>query len=200
MSTRIIMHTGSVQRGMALVSALLLLLVVTMLSVGMFHSFGLQEHLAGNTREKARATHAAEAGQTAAETWLVQNANTIAAGGNSGGTNCTAVTTTPQVCSNVLASVTQVPWSAGVKYQPSTLLVGSAGTTNNFADNPVYYISFLAQNYVPSSGTQIVAYQVDSSSYAGNTTTVSVVESTYLVSITYNARNDNNKFVYEGGP
>ena len=50
------MHSHSTrdsrERGMALISAILLLLVLTILSVGMFRSFGLQERIAGNTREK----------------------------------------------------------------------------------------------------------------------------------------------------
>src|SRR5205807_8509264 len=40
------------QRGMVLVTALLLLVVVTLLAVGMFRSFGLDEKIAGNVREK----------------------------------------------------------------------------------------------------------------------------------------------------
>jgi len=42
----------SPQRGMVLITALLLLIVVTILAVGMFRSFGLDEKIAGNTREK----------------------------------------------------------------------------------------------------------------------------------------------------
>jgi type IV pilus assembly protein PilX len=53
-------HPGS-QRGMALVAALLLLVVITILGIGMFRSFGIQERLAGNTRDKQRALHTAEA-------------------------------------------------------------------------------------------------------------------------------------------
>lgn len=193
------MHFPSLQRGMALVSALLLLLVVTILSVGMFRSFGLQEHLAGNAREKARATHGAESAQTGMETWLYNNANTIAAGSTPGGSTCsTRGMTTPQVCSNLITNVTDpTQWAAYVTYQPSNLTVGSAG---NITSAPMGYISFLAQNYNTQSGTQTVAYQVDAASYGGNTSTVSVVESTYMVSITYNARSDSKKFVYEGGP
>jgi type IV pilus assembly protein PilX len=198
-----IMHSPTLERGMALVSALLLLLVLTMLSVGMFRSFGLQEHLAGNTREKARATHAAEASQTDAENWLVTNANTIAGGGSSSGTNCSGVMTTPQVCSNLLTNVTQPDtWTSYVQYQPSSFQIMGTGTTAayNFASAPMYYVSFLAQNYVANAGSQLVSYQIDAASYGGSTNTISVVESTYLVAITYNARNDNKKYIPGGGP
>lgn len=194
------MHPHSHPRGMALVSALLLLLVVTMLSIGMFRSFGLQERIAGNTREKQRATHAAEGTQTNVETWLVNNANTVAAGGNSAGVTCSGIVTAPVVCSNIIQSVTTVPWSIGAQYQPATLTIGTAGTANAYVSAPMSYISFLGQNYVSASGTQTVAYQVDAMSYGGTTNTVAVVESTYLVSISYNARNDDQKFINLGGP
>lgn len=194
------MHPHSRPRGMALISALLLLLVVTMLSVGMFRSFGLQERIAGNTREKQRATHAAEGTQTNVETWLVNNANTVAAGASSAGVTCSGIVTAPVVCSNVIQNVTTVPWSIGVQYQPAALTIGTAGTANAYISPPEYYISFLGQNYVSASGTQTVAYQVDAMSYGGTTNTVAVVESTYLVSISYNARNDDQKFINLGGP
>jgi type IV pilus assembly protein PilX len=55
------------QRGMVLVTALLLLIVVTILAVGMFRSFGLDERMAGNVREKNRALNTAESAEQAAE-------------------------------------------------------------------------------------------------------------------------------------
>ena len=47
--------TSTRQRGMVLVTSLLLLVVVTLLAVSMFRSFGLDEKIAGNLREKQRA-------------------------------------------------------------------------------------------------------------------------------------------------
>ena len=55
------------QHGMALISGLLVLVVVTILAVSMFRSFGMQARIAGNTREKQRALHAAESAQEYAE-------------------------------------------------------------------------------------------------------------------------------------
>ena len=68
------------ERGMALVSSMLLLAVVTILALGMFRSFGVQEQIAGNLREKQRALHAAESAQQYAEWWLSRgnNAATVA--------------------------------------------------------------------------------------------------------------------------
>jgi type IV pilus assembly protein PilX len=45
-------HRKPLQGGMVLITALLLLIVVTILAVGMFRSFGLDEKIAGNMREK----------------------------------------------------------------------------------------------------------------------------------------------------
>ncbi|HTX24264.1 MAG TPA: PilX N-terminal domain-containing pilus assembly protein, partial [Steroidobacteraceae bacterium] len=61
------------QAGMVLISAMLLLLIITILAVSMFRSFGVQEMVAGNVREKQRALHAAEAAQQYAEWWLSNN-------------------------------------------------------------------------------------------------------------------------------
>ena len=41
-------HLKSLQRGMVLVSSLLLLVVVTILAIGLFRSFGLDEKIAGS--------------------------------------------------------------------------------------------------------------------------------------------------------
>ena len=62
------------QRGVVLVSSLLLLIVVTIIALSMFRSFGIQEKIAGNVREKQRALQAAESAQVYAEVWLTGNA------------------------------------------------------------------------------------------------------------------------------
>ncbi len=64
------MITVKSQRGMVLVTSLLLLLVVTMLAVSMFRSMGLDEKIAGNMRDKQRALNAAETAEQYAENWL----------------------------------------------------------------------------------------------------------------------------------
>ena len=88
------------QRGMVLVTSLLLLLVVTILAMSMFRSMGLDEKIAGNMRDKQRALNAAETAEQYAENWL-------SLGNGSNGINCTAIVNgnanPPQVCSNSLA-------------------------------------------------------------------------------------------------
>src|SRR5207237_2847533 len=78
---------GSGQRGMVLISSLLLLLIITILGVGMFRSFSVQEKVAGNVREKQRALQAAEIAQQYAEWWLAQGNNSA---------------TSPVVCNSLL--------------------------------------------------------------------------------------------------
>src|ERR1700719_4629228 len=105
----------SQQRGMVWVTALLLLVVVTLLAVGMFRSFGLDEKIAGNVREKQRALSAAEMAEEYAEWWL---ANGLA------GTPVTCASqvvdsTVGQVCtaaSTATTDFTSLPWAARVKY------------------------------------------------------------------------------------
>ena len=56
-------HTPRSHRGIVMITALLLLLVATILGATMFRSFGTQEKIAGNLREKERALHAAVTAQ-----------------------------------------------------------------------------------------------------------------------------------------
>jgi len=68
------LNTRTRQRGLVLVSSLLLLLVVTMLALAMFRSMGLAEKISGNVREKQRALHAAVVAEQYAEWWLSNTA------------------------------------------------------------------------------------------------------------------------------
>ena len=55
------------QRGVILITAMLLLIVVTIMALSMFRGYGAQERLAGNTRDKQRALAAAISAQQYAE-------------------------------------------------------------------------------------------------------------------------------------
>jgi type IV pilus assembly protein PilX len=186
----------SSQKGMALISALLLLLVLTMLGIGMFRSFGLQERVAGNTREKQRATHAAESAQSYAEWWLTSDNGVNATTGG----DCTGVVTTPQVCSTVIPNITTLPWPIAVSFTPPTMTVGPAGTAGDYASSPEFYITFLAGTYYKESGTQVNTYQVDATGYGGTTVAAAVVESAYAVSVTFSGSSTKSKYVSLGGP
>ena len=192
-----IQSAQTAQRGIVLVSSLLLLLVVTIVALSMFRSFGIQEKIAGNMREKQRALQAAVTAQQFAEVWLDNNAGSTASG------PCTTLMngnnpTQGQICSNQLSNlsifpngVTAVPWMfnnapVGVTFTPPGMLIGSTTTTTNtllnpsYATAPTFYISDLGPSPEGSSPGEI--YQIDAVGYGGNSNTVAVVESTYVVS------------------
>src|SRR5580658_202219 len=103
------------QRGVVLVSTLLLLLVMTLFALSMFRSFGVQEKIAGNMREKQRALQSAESAQQFAEVWL-SNLNLVLPAEIPCSGLVAATNTSIQICSNTLSTnvavgVTTVPWS-----------------------------------------------------------------------------------------
>ncbi len=164
------------QRGMVLVTALLLLIVVTLLAVGMYRSVGLDERIAGNVREKQRALSAAETAEQYAEYWLVNGNSTT-------GASCTALIDASvggQVCSNPLANPSQVPWTAGVTYVPTVTSSMNVTTTvgpGTYYAKPTFYIAYLGAS--PNGLGNV--YQIDAVGYGGNADTAAVVESTYIV-------------------
>jgi type IV pilus assembly protein PilX len=188
-------HCGSArgrtsrQHGMALVSSMLLLLIVT-----------TQERIAGNVREKERALHAAESAEQYAEWWITFG-NNLAAGATACGAGILdANFGEVQICSNTLAptggpapnlgiNVTQVPWTiagvgggpVGITFVPAGMAINAAGGyTNNSADyfaKPMFYIADVG---VAADG-QGEAYQIDAVGYGGSANAVAVVESTYEV-------------------
>jgi type IV pilus assembly protein PilX len=170
------------QQGVVLVSSLLLLVVITIIAISMFRSFGLQERIAGNMREKHRAVQAAESAEQFAEYWITlgSNANNTAV--------CVAGVLNAnaglgQICTNLLAptfvpAVTTVPWPVGVDYTPAGMLVNTNAAAGTYYAPPRFYISLLG---AAASGQGLV-YQIDAYGYGGTTDAVAVVESTYLVS------------------
>jgi type IV pilus assembly protein PilX len=183
------------QRGIALVTSLLLLLIITILALSMFRSFGTMEKIAGNLREKDRALHAAVSAQQYAEWWLTQPAAVADA---TVPVNCAVgpplVANPPasegQICSTAtsLANLIglnnipqQLPWAATyVQYSPAGAWTPLQGPTNNdppYALTPGFYISDLG----PAADAQGEVYQIDAFSSGATTSTIAVVESTYEV-------------------
>ena len=196
------MRTRTSERGMVLVSALLLLLVLTILGVAMFRSYGLLDRIAGNTRERQRAMHFAESAQTFAEWWLTADGGANA----TSGVTCSAFVTAPsqgQVCSNVLANPLSLPWAGGVTYDLSQAPDGTAATSSDYYSAPQFYISSITSSYNRASGTATNTYQIDALGYGGSANTASVAESGYLVAVTYTTEPPSGpnavKFVNLGG-
>ena len=191
------MRARTVERGMALMSALLLLLVTTILGIAMFRSFGILERVAGNTREKQRALHAAESAQTYAEWWLSGNQGLNATTGQA----CAGALATAVICSNPITNVTTLPWATAVTYTPPGLPTGNMGTVGNYVSAPSFYITYLGNSYSSTPpGTQTYSYQVDAVGYAGSTSSPAVTESTYTVGITYTSADSLKKYINLGGP
>jgi type IV pilus assembly protein PilX len=184
------------QRGVVLVTSLLLLLVVTIMALSMFRGFGIQEKVAGNMREKQRALQAAVSAQTYAEQWLIANA------GTSPPVTCASPVQSAnaqqgQICSNALwnvtASVTTLPWkigsnNVGVTYIPPGMNVAAASTASrdNYSSAPIFYISDGGPSSDPNVPGEV--YQIDAAGFGGNGNTAAVVESTYAVYSSSNNR------------
>lgn len=172
------------QRGMALISALLLLLVVTIMAVSMFRSFGMQEKIAGNTREKERALNAAVSAQNYAE-WFLSSSGTASASVACAGK---VPASTAQICNNPPADFTITPWTTGVYFTPFTVNGGNsvqstvstnAGSIGSYYQIPLFFITDLGQ--WPTVNPKGELYQIDALGYGATPNAVAVVESTYLV-------------------
>jgi type IV pilus assembly protein PilX len=175
------------QRGVVLISALLLLLVVTIMALSMFRNYGTQERIAGNTLDKQRAINAAVSAQQYAEFWLSSNTPPQAL-------LCTVIVPSSlgQICSNSLAplgkdvSTVSLPWTSAVQYSQfsatdsnlKTNTFSTTGGSNNYHLAPVFYIQDLGANVGTPVGE---VYQIDAVGYGGTADAVAIVESTYVV-------------------
>jgi type IV pilus assembly protein PilX len=174
------------QGGFVLLTSLLLLVIITIIALSMFRSFGTQEHVAGNLREKDRALHAATSAQQYAEWWLLQGNNTAI-----GAISCAAGVLNAnagegQICNQTLTQVgytvtSPTTWGIQTTYLPAgmsvTAGVNGANGDPPYAATPGFYVSDIG----PAADGQGEAYQVDSYGYGGANATVAVVESTYEV-------------------
>jgi len=177
------------QRGVILISTMLLLVVLTIFALSMFRSFGVQEKIAGNVREKQRALQAAESAQEYAESWLSNLTTMTPLKTACSGVVAATTPTSIQICSNVLStvvsgSVATVPWAIGGTQTGFTYNAngGLNQTTtpgaNTYYGLPQFYISDLGL-FPDGSGGEL--YQIDAWGYGANTSTVAVIESTYVV-------------------
>ena len=169
------------QQGMALVTGLLLLVVCTIIAVSMFRSYGMQERIAGNIREKQRATNAANSTLQYAEWWLTTTAALPTP------VSCTGLVSSSvgQICTNALADPTSVPWTnAGVQVGVTFSGFNTSNTVNTTASRgtyyktPIFYITDLGANKGTPAGE---VYQIDAVAWGSTPNTVSVVESTYVL-------------------
>jgi len=176
------------QRGVVLVTAMLLLIVVTIMALSMFRSYGIEERLAGNTRDKQRAINAAISAQQFAEFSLASGTAPI-----SGTCPAGILPTGVEVCTNNPAPIfTTLPWTSGATFSQFTSapingisnVISATGTPDtatqsaSYVQAPIFYITDLGANAGTPSGE---VYQVDALGYGGSTNTVAVVESTFVI-------------------
>ena len=190
MSTTHIVHAK--QRGIALVTSLLLLLIITILALSMFRSFSSLEKIAGNMREKDRAVHAAVSAQQFAEWWLTQPAavadtTTPVSCGAGAPLDANPPANEGQICSTQTSLVNligvnnitqQLPWPVTyLQYLPPGSTVGQVGPNGDapYALTPGFYISDLGA----SADAEGEVYQIDAFSSGATTSTIAVVESIY---------------------
>ncbi|HEY2677666.1 MAG TPA: PilX N-terminal domain-containing pilus assembly protein [Steroidobacteraceae bacterium] len=182
------------QRGVVLITAMLLLIVVTIMALSMFRSYGVEERLAGNTRDKQRAINAAVSAQQYAEFSLASGTAPIS------GTCAPGILPTGiEVCKAPLLPLpaidfTVLPWVAGVTYTQFTNspingvsnIIRATGTFDtaaasaSYVQAPIFYITDLGPNAL-GAVPQGEVYQVDAVGYGGSSNTVAVVESTFVI-------------------
>ena len=181
----------SAQAGVVLITAMIILVVITVLSLAMFRNFGVLERMSGSSMEKQRTFNAAQNALQYAEWWVSQ--------GNGGaGSSCSTLLSadasppTTQVCSNALlstaatstqAQVSVVHWKTsggtdlGVAYTPPNLTVSSTPGAGAVAIKPRFYVSPLGTD--PSGIVQL--YQISAMAEGGTADTIAVVQSVYGV-------------------
>jgi type IV pilus assembly protein PilX len=180
------------QRGVILITAMLLLIVVTIMALSMFRGYGTQERLAGNTRDKQRALAAAISAQQYAEFQLASGAAPL-----SGVCPARILPNGMQVClpptaPAPLPNFAALPWPSGVTYSVFTSnsingvsnTISATGTADtatqaaSYVQAPVFNIIDLGPNKGSPAGE---VYQVDAAGFGGTSNTIAVVESTFVI-------------------
>jgi len=166
--------------GFALVSALLLLLVITLLGVSLFLGVNLEQRATGNSMQKSRAAQLAQSAVGAAQRWL----------------STSPAVPTPQPCSGNAVQQFQVcaypptdretpsSWT-GVTVPPMNTLItlsanGGAGNYWSNAQgvgNPGVRITYLGMATMGPGRL----YEIDAFAYGGNANSLAVVQSIYYV-------------------
>ena len=177
------------QRGLVLITAMLLLIVVTIMALSMFRSYGIEERIAGNTRDKQRALNAAISAQQYAEFQLASGGAPLPAACPAG-----ILPSGIQVCTPLvpMPNFSALPWTTGVTYSIFTSspingisnTVSATGTKDSttqsasYVQAPIFNITDLGPNAGTPAGE---VYQVDALGFGGTANTVAVVESTFVI-------------------
>lgn len=180
------------QRGVILVTAMLLLIVITIMALSMFRGYGGEERLAGNTRDKERALAAAISAQQYAEFQLASGAAPLAGACPAGILPNGMQVCLPPPAPAPLPNFATLPWITGVTYSVFTSnaingvsnVISATGTRDlpgqsaSYVQAPVFNIIDLGPNKGTPAGE---VYQVDALGFGGTSNTVAVVESTFVI-------------------
>lgn len=162
------------QHGLALVSALLMLVIITLLGVSLFMGVSLQQKAAGNSLEKSRALEVAQSVTTVAENWLDQYSYSQVP------QSCGSATTAFRVCaSSPAAPADPTSWySVGAtQVNLSGIQLSSGAAENRYAAKPAVWITYLGRASMGPGGL----YEIDTQAYGGNKNTVAVIQAVYYV-------------------
>jgi type IV pilus assembly protein PilX len=170
-------------RGFVLISALLILIVMTILALSMARSFVLQQRLANNLQDKTRAFQLAQSTLQYAESVVRAQSQNLPRQASCGGALAGAV-----ICGNAVAvvnpsattgtaAVTSLSSWAGYTTMQPAITVSSNGGNGTYYAFPRYYIQYLGL----SPGGAGALYLVTAMAYGGTPSTVAVVQSTYQV-------------------
>jgi type IV pilus assembly protein PilX len=190
------------QRGVVLIAALAVLLMLTLLSVSMFRSFGLEERITGNSREKAHAFYAAQTALQYAEQQLLSPTlgQPVTCGASisyvAGSLTVCDAATTPSQASEVSPTNITGQWAAvsgSTAYSlPSSFSTAStsAGTSTYLYAPPQYVVGYLGPDPSTPGG---YLYSVTALGYGANAAASAVVTSVYSVvpAVTVNTNNGN---------
>ena len=185
------------QRGVILITAMLLLIVVTIMALSMFRGYGAQERLAGNTRDKQRALAAAISAQQYAEFQLASGAAPLPGVCPAGILPSGMQVCLPPPAPAPLPNFATLPWLTGVTYSVFTsnaingvsnvISLPGAGATRDLPGQsassvkaPQFNVIDLGPN-APGALPAGEVYQVDAVGFGGTSNTVAVVESTFVI-------------------
>lgn len=185
------------QRGVALITSMLILTMLTLLALSMFRGFGLQQKISGNVSEKERAYEAAQSALEYAEWWLAFNNSDPVFGIPSpvacSGPVTVSSPTNMRVCNAPLTNPNDpTTWTGVSTVQPAAMTVGSGGsyvdangnTNINYSQAPGLYINWLNETTDPTNGLITNYYAITAVGYGGSANTTAVVQSIYKVALT----------------
>ncbi len=179
------------QRGFVLITGLLFLVVMTLVALAMFRGTGLMDRISANARDKQRSFEAAQTALQYGEWWLGTQ-STLTASACNGVVNGDTPSNI-HVCSNALGSnFLTAAWPNAFTHTPPNMSVNATGTTGGLVSStdttsdtkyhllPGFYLEYLGV----SSSTGAPLYQVTAYGYGGDSTTMTIVRSTYAASKT----------------